>query len=343
MFLRVSNLILFVNLRLNNLIMSKGLVISDLIKGELNQFTAYYRNSISSENPRIQEIIDHIMNSQGKHIRPLLLLLSAKACGEVNQVTYDTAITVELIHTASLIHDDVVDESKLRRGKPSVNAIFDNKMAVLVGDYFLSTSLIKAALIGNLEIITYVSQLGRVLADGELNQLYLVKKSIVNKDEYFDVIKKKTASLISTCMRLGAISVGASREVSEEFARLGEIVGMCFQMRDDIFDYFSDDVGKPTGNDIREGKITLPLLHAIEVAREEDRKRILDIIEADDFSDQNVEMLIDYAKDNGGIEYTYSVIDEYKTEAESLLYKIENEAVRAEIKSVLDYIVERKY
>lgn len=323
--------------------MSKGVVISDLIKEELKEFNTYYRDSISSANPRIQEIIDHIMSTQGKHIRPLLLLLSAEACGEVNRATYDTAVTIELLHTASLVHDDVVDESKLRRGRPSVNAIYDNKMAVLIGDFFLSTSLIKAAMIGDLEIITYVSQLGRVLADGELNQLYLVKKSIVSKDEYFEVIKKKTASLISTCMRLGAISVGASKEQAEKYAHLGELIGMCFQMRDDIFDYFSDDVGKPTGNDIREGKITLPLLYAIENAPEAEKKRFYDIIESDDFSDENVEMFIRYAKDNGGIEYTYDVIDKFKTEAEQIISKIESEDARIKIQAVLDYIVARKY
>lgn len=323
--------------------MGAGLVISDLIREELKEFKTYYHDSISSGNPRIQEIIEHIMSTQGKHIRPLLLLLSAQACGSVNRSTYDTAITIELLHTASLIHDDVVDESKIRRGRPSVNAIYDNKMAVLIGDFFLSTSLIKAAMIGNLEIITYVSQLGRILADGELNQLYLVKKSIVSKDEYFDVIKKKTASLISTCMRLGAISVGASKELSDEFAYLGELIGMCFQMRDDIFDYFSEDVGKPTGNDIREGKITLPLLYAIENAPEADRKRFYDIIEADDFSDENVEMFIKYAKDNGGIAYTYEVIDEFKAKAEEIIARIEDENVRNKIQIVLDYIVARKY
>lgn len=323
--------------------MDKKLLIARPVAEELNKFNTYYKESISCNNNRIQEIIDYIMKSDGKHIRPILLLLAAKACGEINNTTYNSAITVELLHTASLIHDDVVDESKIRRGRASVNAIYDNKMAVLAGDYFLSTALIKSVLTGNINIITDISALGRSLAEGELNQLSLVKELIIDENEYFEVIKKKTASLMSVCMKVGATSVNAQEEEIAKFGKLGELLGLCFQMRDDIFDYFSNEIGKPTGNDIREGKITLPLLYAIEKADEKDKEKLLTIINSYDYTEENIEFLISYAKENGGIEYAYQKIDELKMEAEKLIATVANEEVRDALNNTVDYIVERTY
>lgn len=323
--------------------MDKKLLIAQPVADELNKFNAYYKESISCENTRIQEIIDYIMKSDGKHIRPILLLLAAKACGEINPTTYNTAITVELLHTASLIHDDVVDESKIRRGKASVNAVYDNKMAVLAGDYFLSTALIKSVLTGDIDIITDISNLGRSLAEGELNQLSLVKEIIIDENEYFQVIKKKTASLMSVCMKTGAASVGASEEQKKRFAELGEILGLCFQIRDDIFDYFTNSIGKPTGNDIREGKVTLPLLYAIRNASEEDKKQIMQIINSYDYTEENIAYLIDYAKNNGGIEYAYHKIDELKAKAEKIITTVESEEVRKALHAAVEYVVERSY
>lgn len=323
--------------------MNKKLLIAQPVATELEQFNARYKESISSEDLRIQGIIDYVMKSDGKRIRPILLLLAAKACGEINETTYSAAITIELLHTASLIHDDVVDESDTRRGKPSVNAVYDNKMAVLVGDYFLSTALIKAVVTSNYEIISIISNLGRILAEGELNQLSLVKESILNETEYLEVIRKKTASLLSGCMKIGAISAGASKEEMRKFDLLGEMLGMCFQMRDDIFDYYSNDVGKPTGNDIREGKITLPLLYAIEHASEDIQNKFIAIIKTKDFSDENIRIMIEYAKANGGIEYTYGKMKEYYFQAEELIKTIENKDVKQGLLAALDYIVERTY
>lgn len=323
--------------------MDKKLLIAQPVSAELENFNTYYRESVFCGNPRIQEIINHIMKSDGKRIRPILLLLVAKACGEINNTTYNAAVTIELLHTASLIHDDVVDESKIRRGMASLNAIYDNKMAVLAGDFFLSTALIKSVLTGDIDIITIVSDLGRTLAEGELNQLSLVKEAIVNEEEYFEVIKKKTASLLSSCMRIGAMSVNASKEDIEKFARLGEILGICFQIRDDIFDYFTNNIGKPTGNDIREGKITLPLLYAIKQSPKDKQDYFYKIITDYDFSDENIEMFISYAKDNGGIEYAYSKIEIYKEQAQKIIETIDNEKIRNALFAALDYIVERAY
>lgn len=323
--------------------MDKKLLLAKPVAEELKIFTTYYKDSVHCNNARIQEIIDYIMKSDGKRIRPTLLLLAAKACGEINNTTYNSAITVELLHTASLIHDDVVDESKIRRGMASLNAIYDNKMAVLAGDYFLSTALIKSVLTGNIEIISNISDLGRDLAEGELNQLSLVRELIIDEEEYFQVIKKKTASLMSVCMRVGAMSVNASHDDIEKFTRLGELLGLCFQLRDDIFDYFTDAIGKPTGNDIREGKITLPLLYALHTATEAERKQLLSVITSYNYTDENIHWLISYAKEHGGIEYAYQKIEDLKTQAEEIIRTIADVDVREALDAAVEYIVERKY
>lgn len=323
--------------------MDKKLLLAKPVAEELKRFNTYYKDSVYCDNPRIQGIIDYIMKSDGKHLRPILLLLAAKACGEINNTTYNAAITVELLHTASLIHDDVVDESKIRRGKASINAIYDNKMAVLAGDYFLSSALIKSVLTGNIEIISNISDLGRNLAEGELNQLSLVKELILDEGEYFEVIKKKTASLMSVCMRIGAISANASDEDIAKFTKLGELLGLCFQLRDDIFDYFTDAIGKPTGNDIREGKVTLPLLYAIKQAPEEEKKGLLSIIFSYDYTDENIHKLITYAKQHGGIDYAYAKMEELKIQAEKLIETIPNIEVRQALEAATEYIIERVY
>jgi octaprenyl-diphosphate synthase len=323
--------------------MDKKLLIAKPVAEELKRFNTYYKDSVFCNNVRIQEIIDYIMKSDGKRIRPTLLLLAAKACGEINNITYNSAVTVELLHTASLIHDDVVDESKIRRGRASLNAIYDNKMAVLAGDYFLSTALIKSVLTGNIEIISNISDLGRDLAEGELNQLSLVKELIIDEDEYFEVIKKKTASLMSVCMRIGAMSVGASEDEVKKFTRLGELFGLCFQLRDDIFDYFTDAIGKPTGNDIREGKITLPLLYAIKNAPEDEKKEILSIVFSYNYTDENIQHLISYAKNNGGIDYAYEKIEEFKEQAEMIIETVPNSDVREALEATVNYIITRAY
>lgn len=284
------------------------------------------------------------MKSDGKKIRPILLLLAAKSCGEVNDATYNSAITIELLHTASLIHDDVVDESLLRRGKPSLNAVYDNKIAVLVGDYFLSTALIKSVLTGNIRIIETISSLGRNLAEGELNQLSLVRDSIMDEAEYFDVIRKKTASLLSVCMKIGAMSVGASEGLIEKFEKLGEYIGVCFQLRDDVFDYFTtNDVGKPTGNDIREGKVTLPLLYALRHNRTDKSVYFSEIIHSKKFTEDNITQLIAFARENGGIDYANQKLSEYKAKACRLIDTLPDNEVKPALYQAVDYVIERAY
>ncbi len=323
--------------------MDKRLLISKPIEGELQRFTTYYRDSIHSSNVHIQEVIDYTIKSDGKKIRPILLLLAAKYCGTVNEITYNSAVTIELLHTASLIHDDVVDESDLRRGNPSVNAVYGNKVAVLAGDFFLSTALIKSVLTGNIDLISYISDLGRNLSEGELNQLYIAKEISFNEKDYYEVISKKTASLLSVSMRIGALSVGAPSDTVELFAQLGEYLGICFQLRDDIFDYFGEDVGKPTGNDIREGKVTLPLIYALNHASEETINRFKKYLSKPELNESEIKELIDFAKANGGVDYAYKSMKEYSQKAYDLIMQLDDSDVRDALLVAIEYLIERKY
>ncbi|MBP1617045.1 MAG: polyprenyl synthetase [Bacteroidetes bacterium] len=323
--------------------MDKKLLIAKPIEGELKKFTTYYRDSIHSGNKHIQEVIDYTIKSDGKRIRPILLFLSAKACGEINEITYNSAVTIELLHTASLIHDDVVDESTLRRGRPSVNAVYDNKVAVLVGDFFLSTALIKTVLTGNIDLISNISNLGRNLSEGELNQLYIAKETIFNEEDYYEVIRKKTASLLSVSMKMGALSVGAPKEIVARFATLGEYLGICFQLRDDIFDYFGDDVGKPTGNDIREGKVTLPLIYALNNTSVELREHYISYLTKHELDESIIAELIEFAKINGGVDYTYQSMKGYSQKAYDLIMQMEDSESREALLAAIDYIIEREY
>lgn len=323
--------------------MDKRLLIAQPIEQELQKFNAYYRDSIFSENKHIQEVVDYTIRSDGKKIRPMLLLLAAKACGEPNEITYNAAVTIELLHTATLIHDDVVDESLLRRGNPSVNAVYGNKVAVLVGDFFLSTALIKSVLTGNIGLISSISDLGRDLSEGELSQLYIAKEISFNEADYYEVIRKKTASLLSVAMRIGALSVGASDDVVERFTQIGNHLGISFQLRDDIFDYFGEDVGKPTGNDIREGKVTLPLIYAFRNATPAQDAKYRAYLQKKELGEAEIAELIAFAKEKGGIEYAYQAMQAHSEKAKQLILQMEDSAVKSALLVAIDYIVERKY
>ncbi len=323
--------------------MDKRLLIAQPIEQELQKFNAYYRDSIFSENKHIQEVVDYTIRSDGKKIRPMLLLLAAKACGEPNEITYNAAVTIELLHTATLIHDDVVDESLLRRGNPSVNAVYGNKVAVLVGDFFLSTALIKSVLTGNIGLISSISDLGRDLSEGELSQLYIAKEISFNEADYYEVIRKKTASLLSVAMRIGALSVGASDDVVERFTQIGNHLGISFQLRDDIFDYFGEDVGKPTGNDIREGKVTLPLIYAFRNATPAQDAKYRAYLQKKELGEAEIAELIAFAKEKGGIEYAYQAMQAHSEKAKQLILQMEDSAVKSALLVAIEYIVERKY
>jgi octaprenyl-diphosphate synthase len=268
------------------------------------------------------EIVNHVFNVNGKRLRPILVFLSAKLCSSISEATYHAAVTVELLHTATLVHDDVVDESSMRRGQPSANAVFDNRRSVLVGDYILSSALHESLKTENLEVIHIIAELGKTLAEGELNQYALANEIIIDEREYFKVIDKKTASLMRACTQIGAITANAPQPVIEKLGELGQKLGICFQIRDDIFDYYKTDVGKPTGNDIREGKITLPLIYALNFAPKEISEEMRAIINRKDYSPENIEKLHQFAKQHGGIQYAFDKMEEYLIEAERIIKEL---------------------
>lgn len=324
--------------------MDQSQVIKESLREELNEFDFRLHKAIENENPHVSEIIEHAFKVDGKRIRPILVLLSAKACGKITSTTYHGAVTVELLHTATLIHDDVVDESNMRRGQPSANSIFDNKRSVLAGDYILSSSLRESVKTRNIEIIDIIAELGQNLSEGELSQHSLAHEIIVDEEKYFNVIEKKTASLLYSCTKIGAISAGADTETIEEFGKLGRLLGIGFQIRDDIFDYYKADVGKPTGNDIREGKITLPLIYALRTAPKKESNEMMQIIRSYNYSPKNIEKLLDFAKKYNGIEYAYQTIDDLLVKAERIVQRFFlNKELKAIMQGLIIYLKNRMF
>lgn len=274
------------------------------IEREFTQFVEMFNAAMSHDDGLLGNALTHIRQRGGKRMRPLLTLLIAKNYGEVSDVTLNAAIGLELLHTASLVHDDVVDESAERRGQASVNASFNNKVAVLVGDYILSTALLHVSMTGNQRIVENLSQLGRTLAAGEILQLSNIKNPDFSEQVYYDVIHKKTASLFESCATLGSLSAGASEAEVEQARRFGETLGMMFQIRDDIFDYYdSREIGKPTGNDMTEGKLTLPVLYALRTAPYAAMINLAKKVKAGSINTDEIAVLVEYTKQQGGIEY----------------------------------------
>ena len=286
------------------------------IEAELEAFKKLFDSSLSSSNALLDSVVSHIRQRNGKMMRPILVLLVARLYDAVRPSTLHAAVSLELLHTASLVHDDVVDESTERRGQLSVNAIFNNKVAVLTGDYLLATSLVHAEQTKSHLIIRLVSLLGQDLADGELLQLSNVSNHSFSEEVYFDVIRKKTAALFAACAEAAALSVQVGEE-EVAFARLlGEYIGICFQIKDDIFDYSeSKEIGKPTGNDMVEGKLTLPALHVLNTVKDKTAEEIAVKIKNGEATPGEIAHLIEFTKQNGGIEYASQVMYDYKEKA----------------------------
>jgi octaprenyl-diphosphate synthase len=310
---------------------------------EYRLFNDSFLSSLSSTTLRLQSAIDKIMQSVGKRVRPLLVLLTAKACGGITDNTVNSAVLLELLHTASLIHDDVIDETKERRGVPSLNAFFDNRVSVLVGDYILSSALIRSIQTGDIRIMSIVSEVGKALAEGEIKQLEVSEEVILDENSYLQVIKKKTAMLLSACAEIGAISANATDEQVNCCRLFGEYLGYCFQIKDDVFDYFTDqDIGKPTGNDIIEGKVTLPLLYALHNENSKERAYYRQIILDKDFTPHHIHELIAFAKASGGIDYAVSRMKAYHDEAVAIIRKLPDSESRNSLLLLTDYVMERK-
>ncbi len=286
------------------------------ISAELALFDKTVIAGLETDNPILEEVNAYIFQTTGKKLRPTLAILAAKLVGEVNMATIHAAIAIELLHTASLVHDDVIDYGLERRANPSVNARWGNKVAVLSGDYMLAASLMQVSYAGRIEMLQPIAFIGQQLTDGELLQLTITQESKVSETEYFRVVKRKTASLFSVCMEVGALSAYADAKSIEHLKKYGEYLGFCFQIKDDIFDYYENtDIGKPTGNDISDGKITLPLIYALKNAETTEREKVLGWINLKHFSKENVAYITDFALRNGGVEYAKQRMDYYKTMA----------------------------
>nr|WP_044655857.1 polyprenyl synthetase family protein [Bacteroides acidifaciens] len=313
------------------------------IEAELEDFKNLFDSSLSSSNALLDSVVSHIRQRNGKMMRPILVLLVARLYGAVRPSTLHAAVSLELLHTASLVHDDVVDESTERRGQLSVNAIFNNKVAVLTGDYLLATSLVHAEQTHSHPIIQLVSSLGQDLADGELLQLSNVSNHSFSESVYFDVIRKKTAALFAACTKAAAFSVGVGEEEAEFARLLGEYIGICFQIKDDIFDYFdSKEIGKPTGNDMLEGKLTLPALYVLNSTKDSAMLEIAIRVKEGTATPDEIARLIGFIKENGGIEYAVHTMNLYKQKAFGLLASLPDSDVCAALRAYLDYVVDRE-
>ena len=319
--------------------------IRDLISSDLERLQKIIKQSLSSNSPLLNKIVDKYLETKGKQIRPIIVVLSAKFFGaEVSDGVLCGAASVELLHNASLIHDDVIDETKQRRGHDTINNTWDNHIAVLVGDVFVSNALACAIRTNDFRVISTISELGKELSTGEIDQIDVAKHHSIDEQTYFSIINKKTASLFQSCVKVGGYSVGASDIDIANLSKFVELLGLSFQIKDDIFDYFKDDaIGKPTGNDLREGKVTLPLIYALshtESPRHEEMRRLAD---SDSLTTEQIETLIDFAKAEGGIEYAYATMERLRAEARSILEPYpDNEAKRAFL-SLFDYIIKRHH
>lgn len=312
------------------------------IEAELESFKNLFDFTLQHRNPLLEKALRHVMGRKGKMMRPILLFLSAKKCGTVTDSALHAAVSLEMLHTASLVHDDVVDESEKRRGQKSVNALMDNKAAVLVGDYMLSTSLKHAAMTGNIRVVELISWLGLVLSDGELQQLANTESEEISEDQYFDVIRKKTASLFAVSAQIGALLAGGTEDQVEKARLFGEYIGLCFQIRDDIFDYFSEqEVGKPTGNDMKEGKLTLPVIYAVMQPGAEKWKELAYKVRSREATHEEITALIEYTKNSGGIDYARRKMDQIREIALDLVGNEGDASVNEALRLYLDFVLKR--
>lgn len=319
--------------------------IRDLISSDLERLQKIIKQSLSSNSPLLNKIVDKYLETKGKQIRPIIVVLSAKFFGaEVSDGVLCGAASVELLHNASLIHDDVIDETKQRRGHDTINNTWDNHIAVLVGDFFVSNALACAIRTNDFRVISTISELGKELSTGEIDQIDVAKHHSIDEQAYFSIINKKTASLFQSCVKVGGYSVGASDIDIANLSKFVELLGLSFQIKDDIFDYFKDDaIGKPTGNDLREGKVTLPLIYALsrtESPRYGEMRRLAD---SDSLTTEQIETLIDFAKAEGGIEYAYATMERLRAEARSILEPYPDNEAKQAFMSLFDYIIKRHH
>ena len=318
-------------------------VIKQPISNELAAFIDLFNSTLEHEYGLLQNVLDHIRQRGGKRMRPMLILLIAKNYGGVNMVTQNAAVGLELLHTASLVHDDVVDESDERRGQASVNASYNNKVAVLVGDFILSSALLRVSETSNKTIIRKLAKLGQTLSAGEVLQLTNIDNEEISEDVYYQVIKQKTAALFEACCEMGALSAGVDENDLSEIREFGSNLGLAFQIRDDIFDYYeSSEIGKPTGNDMAEGKLTLPVIYALKSTGDERMMELARKVKKRTITTDEIADLVAFTKANGGIEYAEQKMRYFHDLGVDFIEKnVNSEDIKTALTAYLDYIVLR--
>lgn len=317
--------------------------IQERIAPELEEMNAIIAESLRTDNAMMNDIVMRYLSIKGKQIRPILVILSARMFGTITREVLYAGAALEMLHNASLIHDDVVDETALRRGVETINSRMGNHIAVLVGDYFVSNALAAGIRTGDIRVVSALSALGKELSLGEIDQICNARDHTFEESSYFSMIRQKTASLFMNCVGMGAELGGASKEEQERLVEFAELLGLCFQIKDDIFDYYDDPaIGKPTGNDLREGKVTLPLLYALQEAGEEASAPMRKMIAEGDFAPANIEALIGFAKAHGGIEYAYSRMREMQERAMGILSGLPECSSREAFAEIFDYIIRRQ-
>ncbi len=312
------------------------------INDELEEFEKHFRDSMKTNVALLDKIMYYIVQRKGKQVRPMFVFFAAKLCGTFNPASYVAASLVELLHTASLVHDDVVDDSYERRGFFSVNALWKNKIAVLVGDYLLSQGLLVALKNDQFKLLTIMSNAVKEMSEGELLQIEKARRLDIKEDIYYDIIRQKTASLIAAACAVGAASTTTDVDLIEKMRLFGEKIGIAFQIRDDLFDFGTDDVGKPLGIDIKEKKMTLPLIYALNQAPKKERDRIINIVKRYNEDPVKVAEVIDFVRQSGGLNYSEEAMRRYRSEAIDILKGFPESEVRTSLEQLVMFVTERK-
>ncbi len=318
--------------------------IKEPIEAEMELFEKKFSNSMSSQVSLLNRITHYVVNRKGKQMRPMFVFLIAKMCNEgtINERTYRGASVIELIHTATLVHDDVVDDSNRRRGFFSINALWKNKIAVLVGDYLLSKGLLLSIDNDDFDLLKIISVAVREMSEGELLQIEKARRLDITEEVYFEIIRQKTATLIAACCAMGAKSVNASDGEVEKMRHFGELIGIAFQIKDDLFDYGEEKIGKPTGIDIKEKKMTLPLIYALNHASAKDRAWLINSVKNHNKDKKRVKEVITYVKENGGLEYASTQMKDYQQRALEILKEYPDSPYKAALQLMVNYVIDRK-
>ena len=318
-------------------------LVNKVIGTELSLFEKKFTESVKSSNPLLDRIMRFIIRRKGKQMRPMFVFLSAAIAGGINDTTYRAAALIELLHTATLVHDDVVDDSMKRRGFFSINALWKNKIAVLVGDYLLSKGLLLSVDNGDFKILQITSRAVKEMSEGELLQMEKARKLDIDESVYFDIIRAKTASLLASACAAGSFSATSDEAISENFRLFGEKVGIAFQIKDDLFDYGQDNIGKPTGIDIKEKKMTLPLIYALQQADSATKRRLIYTVKNNSTDKKKVNEVISYVQQSGGIAYAQQKMKQYKEDALQLLHNYPDTPARRAMEELVNYVIDRKY